>query len=81
MAVVLQRLFECLSCHEQIRLSKLEGAPAGQRKQWERFEKDGVTLHRCRPTKKKEEEEEGGEPNNQLTLNNNRQAAARIVFR
>jgi hypothetical protein len=57
MAVVLQRLFECLTCHEQIRLSKLEGSPPGQRKQWERYELDGKTLHRCKPKNKKEEEE------------------------
>jgi CRISPR/Cas system CMR subunit Cmr6 (Cas7 group RAMP superfamily) len=55
MAQVLTREFDCLTCHEPIRIAKLDNVPAGQRKKWERYELDIVTPHKC---KKKEQQQE-----------------------
>jgi hypothetical protein len=56
MAQILAKDYECLTCHEPIKIAKLDNVPPCQKKKWERFQLDGVTLHRC---KKKEEEAVG----------------------
>ena len=48
MAQVLQKPYECLTCKQQIRIAKIDNVPAGQKKKWEEYELDGVTLHVCR---------------------------------
>lgn len=45
MAQVLTREYECLTCHEPIRIAKIDNVPVDQKKKWERFETDGVTPH------------------------------------
>jgi hypothetical protein len=44
---VLQKSYECLTCHKQIRIAKIDNVPAGQKKKWEKYELDGITLHVC----------------------------------
>jgi hypothetical protein len=44
---VLQKPYECLTCHKQIRIAKIDNVPAGQKKKWEKYELDGVTEHIC----------------------------------
>jgi len=56
MAQDLAREFSCLSCHRPIKISKIDNPAPGQKKNWERFELDGVTTpHKC-TVKKKEED-------------------------
>jgi hypothetical protein len=57
MAQILAKEYECLTCHEPIKIAKLDNVPPGQKRKWERFQLDGVTLHRC---KNKEEPETAG---------------------
>ena len=45
---VLQKPYDCLTCKQQIRIAKIDNVPAGQKKKWEKYELDGVTLHVCR---------------------------------
>jgi hypothetical protein len=47
LAQVLQKQYDCLTCHKQIRIAKIDNVPAGQKKRWEKYELDGVTLHVC----------------------------------
>jgi hypothetical protein len=54
MAQVLAKEYECLTCHELIKIAKLDNVLPGQKKKWQRFETDGVTPHKCK--KQKEEE-------------------------
>jgi hypothetical protein len=56
MAQILAKDYECLTCHEPIKIAKLDNVPPGQKRKWERFQLDGVTPHQC---KKKEEEAAG----------------------
>jgi hypothetical protein len=35
MAQVLQKSYDCLTCHKQIRIAKIDNVPAGQKKKWE----------------------------------------------
>jgi hypothetical protein len=56
MAQVLSKEYECLSCHEPIKIAKLDNVPPGQKRKWERFEIDGVTPHQS--VKKKEDSED-----------------------
>ncbi len=44
---MLQKSYECLTCHKQIRIAKIDNVPAGQKKKWEKYELDGITLHEC----------------------------------
>jgi hypothetical protein len=44
---VLQKPYECLTCKKQIRIAKIDNVPPGQKKKWEKYELDGVTLHVC----------------------------------
>lgn len=48
MAQVLAKEYECLTCKQPIRISKIDNVPAGQKKKWDKFEMDGVTPHVCR---------------------------------
>jgi hypothetical protein len=41
----LQNPYECLTCKRQIRIAKIDNVTAGQKKKWEKYELDGVTLH------------------------------------
>jgi hypothetical protein len=47
MAQVLQKSYDCLTCHKQIRIAKIDNVPADQKKKWKKYELDGVTLHVC----------------------------------
>jgi hypothetical protein len=47
MAQVLRKSYDCLTCHKQIRIAKIDNVPPGQKKKWEKYELDGVTLHVC----------------------------------
>ena len=58
MAQVLAKEYECLTCHEPIKIAKLDNVPPGQKRKWERFETDGVTPYQC----KKQEQDERQEP-------------------
>jgi hypothetical protein len=40
-----QKLYECLTCKRQIRIANIDNVTAGQKKKWEKYELDGVTLH------------------------------------
>jgi hypothetical protein len=74
MAQVLSREFDCLTCHEPIRIAKIANPAPSQRKKWERFELDGVTPHKC---KKKEQEQDAAiPPAAVLQLDNGSQTAA-----
>jgi hypothetical protein len=65
MAQVLEKPFECLGCGNQIRISKIDNAPADQKKKWLRFELDGKTEHVCHGNKKAQQQQTQA---NQLTL-------------
>lgn len=47
MAQVLEKPYECHTCKKQIRISKIDGAGPNAKRQWNRFEMDGVTPHKC----------------------------------
>ena len=47
MAQVLEKSYECLTCHKQIRIAKIDNVPGGQKKKWKKCELDGFTLHVC----------------------------------
>ena len=53
MSQLLQRPYDCKTCGQQIRLSKIDGAGPDAKKKWNKFEMDGVTVHVC---KKKEQQ-------------------------
>jgi hypothetical protein len=56
--VVLQKPYDCLSCHAQIRLAKIDGAGPEAKKRWNKLELDGVTPHTCNKKAQPEEKEE-----------------------
>lgn len=47
MSQVLQKPYECFGCKQQIRISKIDNVPPGQKKKWIQYELDGVTEHKC----------------------------------
>ncbi len=47
MAQVLDRQYDCLTCHKPIRISKIDNVGPNSKKRWEKYELDGVTLHVC----------------------------------
>ena len=55
MSQVLQRPYDCKTCGQQIRLSKIDNAGPDAKKRWNKFEMDGITVHVC---KKKQEQEQ-----------------------
>ena len=59
MSQLLQNPYDCKTCGQQIRLSRIEGAGPDSKKKWNKFEMDGVTVHVC---KKKQQEQEQQPP-------------------
>jgi hypothetical protein len=57
MAQVLQKSYECLTCHKPIRITKIDNVLTGQKKKWEKYELDGVRLHVCRHPKQQQSEQ------------------------
>lgn len=57
MAQVLQKSYDCLTCHKQIRIAKIDNVPAGQKKRWEKYELDGVTEHICHKQRQQPEQQ------------------------
>ncbi len=47
MAQVLAKDYECLTCKQLIRISKIDNISPGQKKKWEKYELGGVTPHIC----------------------------------
>jgi uncharacterized protein YceH (UPF0502 family) len=64
MAQVLQKSYDCLTCHKQIRIAKIDNVPPGQKKKREKYELDGVTLHVC-PKQQPEQSAAKEEPEKQ----------------
>jgi hypothetical protein len=58
MAQVLQKSYDCLTCHKQIRIAKIDNVPPGQKKKWEKYELDGVTLHVCHKQQQPEQQKQ-----------------------
>jgi hypothetical protein len=48
LAQVLAKEYECMTCHAQIRISKIDNVAPDAKKKWNKFELDGVTPHVCR---------------------------------
>jgi hypothetical protein len=55
-AQVIQKPYECLTCKQQIRISKIDNVPQGQKKKWYKYEMDGVTPHICRKPDQQQEQ-------------------------
>ena len=45
---MLQKSYDCLTCHKQIGIAKIDNVTPGQKKKWEKYELDVVTFHVCR---------------------------------
>lgn len=58
MAQVLDRQYDCLTCHKPIRISKIDNAGPNTKKKWEKFELDGVTPHVYNSSSSKPKEKE-----------------------
>src|SRR5919108_5984992 len=66
---VLKKPYECLTCKQQIRISKIDNASApNSKKKWDKFELDGVTPHVCSKLTKQPEQQEQKEQ--QLDVSN-----------
>ena len=70
MAQVLAREYSCMTCHEPIRIAKIDNVPPGQKKKWERFELDGVTSHQCNKKQKVEDQEQEDQQEQPITVSN-----------
>jgi uncharacterized protein (UPF0335 family) len=55
MSQVLAQPFDCKTCGQQIRLSKIDNVAPDAKKKWNKFELDGVTVHVC--TKKQQSQQ------------------------
>jgi hypothetical protein len=67
---VLQKPYECLTCKKQIRIAKIDNVPAGQKKKWEKYELDGVTLHVCHKPQPPEQSATKEQPKQQPVVSN-----------
>jgi hypothetical protein len=47
-----------MTCHQQIRISKIDGAGPDAKKRWNKFEMDGVTPHVCSNKKQQKDQQQ-----------------------
>ena len=68
MSQVLAKVYDCKTCNKPIRIAKIDNVPPGQKKKWEKYELDGITLHLCR--KKQQPEQLAATEEKQLVVSN-----------
>jgi hypothetical protein len=59
MSQLLQKSYDCMTCGQQIRISKIDNAGSDSKKKWNKFELDGKTPHVYRKGKQQQQEEIG----------------------
>jgi hypothetical protein len=47
LAHVLAKDYTCLTCHNSIKISRINNPAPGLKKRWEQFKLDGVIPHQC----------------------------------
>jgi hypothetical protein len=58
MSQLLQKPYDCMTCGQQIKISKIDNVSPDAKKKWNKFELDGVTPHVCSKQKKDEQQQE-----------------------
>jgi hypothetical protein len=55
MSQLLQKPYDCMTCGQQIRISKIDNVGSDSKKKWNKFELDGKTPHVCRKGKQQQQ--------------------------
>lgn len=55
---ILQKPYDCMTCGQQIKISKIDGAGPDAKKKWNRYEMDGVTPDVCNKEKKQQQQQQ-----------------------